>query len=57
VFQVEGSSVEEYLQQVHEMTVVTAIQARPRPALLGSTGRFFVSAFSCGSGGNVEGVS
>jgi len=25
--------VEEYLQQVHEMTVVTAIQARPRPAV------------------------
>lgn len=29
VFQVEGSSVEEYLQQVHEMTVITAIQVRP----------------------------
>ena len=28
VFQVEGSSVEEYLQQVHEMTVITAIQVR-----------------------------
>ena len=26
VFQVEGSSLEEYLQQVHEMTVVTAIE-------------------------------
>lgn len=28
VFQVESSSVDEYLQQVHEMTVVTAIQVR-----------------------------
>jgi len=38
VFQVEGSSVEEYLQQVHEMTVVTAIQARRRRAALNRTG-------------------
>ena len=30
VFQVEGSSVEEYLQQVHELTVITAIQVRLR---------------------------
>ena len=26
IFQAESSSVEEYLQQMHEMTVITAIQ-------------------------------
>ena len=28
VFQTESCTVEEYLQQVHEMTVITAIQVR-----------------------------
>ncbi len=31
VFQAEASTVEEYLQQVHQMTVISAIQACHRP--------------------------
>ena len=34
VFQVETGTVEEYLQQVHEMTVITAIQVLSWPAAL-----------------------